>query len=161
MIWISIFADVLTQPVWNMHAGTHTSTHTHTHSQPPLMQRASVTPQFLKLVHAEQKHTELFSWLQNIFRQVGEFAVLQCFDQPAQLGCSALCLDEATEHLIGLLIQPFPLILVGQVVYVQTLQSPAALPQGPPDMLPLTAHSVRKALDISRGQHSVLWWAKG
>ncbi|TNN87460.1 hypothetical protein EYF80_002177 [Liparis tanakae] len=86
----------------------------------------------------------------NIFRQAGEFAVLQCFDQPAQLGCSALCLDEATEQLIGLLIQPFPLILVGQVVYVQTLQSPAALPQGPPDMLPLTAHSVRKALDISR-----------
>lgn len=114
--------------------------------------RGTCPPQFSRLVHAEQKHTELLSWLyvQNMFSQAGEFAVLQCFDQPAQLGCSPLRLDESAEQLIGLLIQPFSLVLVGQVVYGWTLQSPAALSQGPPYVLPLTAHSVREALNICR-----------
>ena len=155
-------------PVCNMYTFTHTLTHRNdfecqsrtnilyikagrTKSAAPQVE-GTCPPQFSRLVHAEQKHTELLSWLyvQNMFSQAGEFAVLQCFDQPAQLGCSPLRLDESAEQLIGLLIQPFSLVLIGQVVYGRTLQSPAALSQGPPYMLPLTAHSVREALNICR-----------
>lgn len=113
---------------------THTRTHTHTESH-GLLSRL---------------------YIQDILSQAREFAVLQCSDQPAQLGRSAFRLDEAVEQLIGLLIQPFSLVLVGQVVNGWTLQGPAASPQGPSYILPLTAHSVGKALNICRRQYSVL-----
>lgn len=101
----------------------------------------------------------LLSWLyvQYVLGQAGQFAVLQRFDQPAQLGRSPLRLDEAAQQLIGLLIQPFSLVLVGQVVDGRALQRTAALPQGPPYMLPLTAHSVGKALNVCARQYPVLF----
>lgn len=107
----------------------------------------------------QQKHIYVFSsclYVQNVFSQTGQFAVLQCFDESAQLGCSALCLDESAEELIGLLVQPFPLVLVGQVVYGLAFQSAAALPQCPPYVFPLSAHCIRKALNICCCKHSVL-----
>lgn len=164
---------MFTQPVWNMHTLKHTGmilnvNQGQTHCI--YIKQAGQSQLFLEgsehspfSFHYTQKHTGLLSWLyvQNIFSQAGKFAVLQCFDQPAQLGRPPLRLDEAAEQLIGLLIQPFSLILVGQVVYGRTLQSPAALSQSPSYVLPLTTHSIGKALNICPCQHSVLWRAKG
>ena len=164
------------------HSLSHTRTHTHTHLGIILNMRKTdqernnhaVSKSWQDNVptpHAQGTcplsfrgvFKELLSgmYVQNILSQAGEFAVLQSSDQSAQFGRPPLCLDEAAEQLIGLLIQPFSLILIGQVIYGWTLQSTAALPQGPPNMLPLTAHSVGKALNICRSQHSVFWQAKG
>lgn len=97
----------------------------------------------------------MWLYVQEVFSQASEFAVFQCFDQAAQLGRPTLRLDEAAEQLIGLLVQPFSLVLVSQVVNGRALQSSAVPPQGPPHGFPLAADSIGKALNICRGQHSV------
>lgn len=51
---------------------------------------------------------------QQVLCQAGELVLLKGLYQALQRGPAALCLHEASQHLEGLLVQPFALILIGQ-----------------------------------------------